>query len=202
MKRFFLSLFIFTITITSVEAQDLNYGAKAGLNIAGISFSSSDYSTSPRIGFLVGGFLNYKIKEKLSVQPEVFYSTGGNNWDFNDGATTGEIKTSLISLPVLLKYNITNGLFLEAGLQYNFLLSIEQKIEESGNGFEDLTEFYKSGTLGFAIGASYQLDMVTNGLAAGLRFTSDFSKLNDVDVDADSLKQYALQLTLLYTFLQ
>ncbi|MEO1031442.1 MAG: porin family protein [Bacteroidota bacterium] len=199
MKRITLSLtFILCIAFTT-NGQDLNFGAKAGLNITGVSFESDSYSTSSRIGFHVGGFANYKFSEKFAVQPEIYFSTGGNEWDFNNGDTTGEIKTSAISIPVLLQYDVIDHLVVEGGLQYNFLLSIEQKIDGSNDGFEDISEFYKSGTIGFAIGALYHLDALVPGLAAGLRFTADLSKINDVDVDAGNLRQNAFQINVLYT---
>lgn len=183
----------------SLNAQNLNFGAKAGLNIAGISFESDSYSTSSRIGFHLGAFVNYKFDEKFAIQPEINFSTGGNEWDFNNGTSTGEIKTSNLSIPVLLQYNAIQNLIFEAGLQYNVLLSIEQKIDGFSGGFEDISEFYKSGTLGAAIGAIYQLDTILPGLAAGLRFTFDLTNINDVDVDAGNLRQNAFQINILYT---
>ncbi|WP_299522845.1 porin family protein [Winogradskyella sp.] len=199
MKKFTLSLaFILCITF-SINAQDLNYGAKAGLNIAGISFESDSYSTSSRIGFHVGGFVNYRFDEKFAIQPEINFSTGGNEWDFGNGDTTGEIKISNLSIPVLLQYDVVDNFVVEGGLQYNFLLSVEQKIDGSGDGFEDISEFYKSGTLGAAIGAIYQLDTLVPGLAAGLRFVFDLTNINDEDVDAGNLRQNAFQVNILYT---
>ncbi|WP_111683839.1 porin family protein [Winogradskyella tangerina] len=199
MKKLSLSLiFLFCLSLTTY-AQDLNFGAKAGLNLAGISFESDSYSTSSRIGFHVGGFVNYKFDEKFAVQPEIYFSTGGNEWDFNNGSTTGEIKTSNLVIPVLLQYSIVQNLVAEAGLQYSALLSIEQQIDGFSDGFEDISEFYKSGTVGAAIGAIYQLDTLVPGLSAGLRFSFDLSNINSEDVDAGNLRQNAFQVNILYT---
>ena len=199
MKKITLSLTFILCTALSINAQDLNFGAKAGLNIAGISFESDSYSTSSRLGFHIGGFANYKFSEKFAVQPEIYFSTGGNEWDFNNGTTTGELKTSTLSIPVLLQYDVIENLVVEAGLQYNFLLSIEQKINGFSDGFEDISEFYKSGTIGFAIGVLYHLDALVQGLAAGLRFTADLTNINDEEVDAGNLRQNAFQVNVLYT---
>ncbi len=199
MKKLTLSLAIILCFAVAINAQDLNFGAKAGLNIAGISFESDSYSTSSRIGFHVGGFVNYQFSDDFALQPEINFSTGGNEWDFNDGSTTGEIKTSNLSIPVLLQYTAVESFVFEAGLQYNVLLSIEQKIDGFGDGFEDISEFYKSGTIGAAIGALYQLDALVPGLSAGLRFVFDLTNINDTEVDAGNLRQNAFQINFLYT---
>ncbi|WP_299363329.1 porin family protein [Winogradskyella sp.] len=199
MKKLTLSFTFILCIAFSINAQDLNFGAKAGLNIAGISFENDSYSTSSRIGFHIGGFVNYNLNEKFAVQPEVYFSTGGNEWDFSNESTTGEVKTSNLSIPILLQYEVIDNLVIEGGPQYNILLSIEQKIDGSNDGFEDISEFYKSGIIGAAIGALYRLEDLVPGLAAGLRFAFDLTNINDVDVDAGNLRQNAFQVSILYT---
>ncbi|WP_178989015.1 porin family protein [Winogradskyella schleiferi] len=199
MKNQALSITFFLFTLVTITAQDINFGAKAGVNIASIKFEDKDYSTSPRIGAHVGGFVNYEINEKLSGQLEVFYSMGGNKWDYDNGDTTGKVKTSMISIPLLAQYEVIEHLSAEAGIQYNFLLSVKQKIDDVDDSFEDLSKYYKTGSFGFALGALYQLDMLVPGLAAGLRYTRDLTKLNNSDVDAGKIKQGILQINFVYT---
>lgn len=179
-----------------VQSQEFQFGAKGGVNIASISFSGSGYSTSSVIGVHVGAFGNYDIDEKLAVQPELLFSTGGNNWTIS--SVEGEIRTSHLTIPVLLQYNITDALYAEAGPQYSFLLSIKQSIE--GGESEDIKEFYKSGAFGLGIGIGYNLESLVAGLSANARYTTDLTEINDVEVDAGNLKSNMFQIGLAYTF--
>lgn len=194
MRKLTLSfILIFCITFVS-NAQDLKYGAKAGLNIASLNWDDS-YDTSPKIGVHFGGFVNYKLQEKLALHSELFFSSGGGTWE--NGNLDGEVKLSFLSIPVLIQYDIINNLYLEGGLQYNFLLSNKEAV---GDGdFEDYSDNFKTGAFGFAIGAAYRLDTLLQGLVAGIRYTADLSKLNDIEVNAGDYKTSAIQISFLYT---
>tara|TARA_R110000850_G_scaffold277086_1_gene422374 strand:- start:106920 stop:107531 length:612 start_codon:yes stop_codon:yes gene_type:complete len=179
-----------------VQSQEFQFGAKGGINIASISFSDSDYSTSSVIGVHVGAFGKFSIDEKLAIQPELFFSTGGNTWSISN--VEGEINTTHLTLPVLLQYSITDALYAEAGPQYSFLLSIKQSINDGES--EDIKEFYKSGAFGLGIGIGYNLESLVSGLSANVRYTTDLTDINDVEVDAGSLKSNMFQIGLAYTF--
>ncbi|HRV54454.1 MAG TPA: porin family protein [Mangrovimonas sp.] len=195
-SKLFLSL-SFVCLVAAIQAQEFKFGAKAGMNISSISFKDSDYSTKPVIGVQVGAIANYSFNDKIAVQPEVLFLTGGNKWRYENG-TDGRIKTSYISIPVLVQYNIIEGLYAEAGPQYNFLLSIKQSIGDSD--FDDIKELYKSGTFGFAVGVGYDLGFLLPGLKAGARYTRDLSKMNDQEVGAIDLKASMIQIGVSYTF--
>ncbi len=180
---------ILSFTI-SFQAQEFEFGAKAGVNLANISFSNSDYSTKPIIGFHIVAFGTYSIDEKLAIQPELLFTTGGNKWTF-DGNLDGKITSSYISIPVLLQYKVSDAFYVEAGPQYNFLLSIKQSIEDGDN--EDIKEFYKTVTIGIGIGIGYDLETVAPGLKANLRYSTDLSKMNDEEVGGNDLVYYDLK---------
>lgn len=192
----FLFTTCFVCLSFAINAQEFNFGAKAGINISSISFGDADYTTSSVIGVHLGAFGNYTINDDIALQPELLFLTGGNTW--KAGSTEGKIKTSHISIPVFLQYNISDVFYLEAGPQYNFLLSIKQSINDGD--FNDIERFYKSGTLGLGIGAGYDLSSLTPGLKASLRYSRDLSRMNDKDVDADNLKGSMVQLGVTYTF--
>jgi len=198
MKKLTLSitLLLLLFTLPSLHAQDLKYGLKAGLNIASLNWSDDDFSTSSRLGAHFGGFVNYKLKEKLALHSELFYSTGGGKWETDNNE--GEVKIAYITLPVLVQYDVIENLYLEGGLQYNFLLSNKEAVGDDDD-FDDLTDNFKSGTFGFAIGAAYRLDTLLPGLIAGIRYTADITELNDIDVNAGDYKTSMIQLSFLYT---
>ncbi len=189
----------FTISgFTFLNAQSVKYGAKAGVNIANISFSTETYKDKPIIGIHIGGFGNYAINDKLAVQTELLFSTEGNKWDGGLGYN-GKTKLTQIRIPILIQYILINNLSLEGGLQYGLLLSAKQT--SSIDNQVDIKEYYKSGNLGYAIGVGYDLSDLVTGLKAGLRYNGDFSKLNNADdLGGGDLKNSVIQISFSYNF--
>ncbi len=211
-QKSLFTILLFSVMTTSY-AQEFTFGPKAGINIANISFSGSDYSTKSLLGVYIGAFGNYEINEKTSVQPEVLFMTGGTKWtyDFSDGgvivtegraaaplSVSGKIKTNYISIPVLLQYKITDEIYAEAGPQYNLLLSIKQTI--NGGSEEDIKEYYKSGTFGISVGAGYDLDALVAGLRANIRYSRDLSDMQKEEVGGGKLKSSMIQIGVSYSF--
>lgn len=198
-----------------VSAQDFTYGAKAGVNIATLNFDDNS-STKSFLGVHVGAFGNYAVNEEFAIQPELFFSTGGTKYSYNytynpsvdmemggNAAiykVSGKIKTSSITLPVMLQYNIWEALFIEAGPQFNFLLSIKESVD--GGADDDIKESYKTGTFGYGVGIGYDLRAFAPGLKVGLRFTGDFSDMNKEEIGAGSLKSQMFQLGVSYAFIK
>lgn len=206
--------YILCVSFT-VTAQDFTYGAKAGLNIAELKFDDNSTMKS-LIGVHAGLFGNYAINEKFAIQPELFFSTGGSKYSYNyivamaadvemrNTATTasydasGKIKTSYITLPVMLQYKIIDALYIEAGPQYNFLLSIKESFNDSPE--EDIKEYYKTGTFGFGVGIGYDLTAFVPGLKVGVRYTGDLSDMNKEEVGAGNIKSQMFQVGVSYGF--
>ncbi|MBA6152728.1 porin family protein [Gelidibacter maritimus] len=209
---FFICIFSFSF---AVNAQDFTYGAKAGLNIAELKFSDNTDMKS-LLGVHIGLFGNYAINEKFAVQPELFFSTGGTKYSYNyiaamaadiemrNAATTasyeasGKVKTNNITLPVMLQYKITHALYVEAGPQYNLLLSIKESVD--GGSDEDIKEYYKTGTFGFGVGVGYDLAAFAPGLKVGARYTGDFSDMNKERVISGNIKSHMFQVGVTYAF--
>lgn len=199
----------------TVTAQNMTYGAKAGVNIANLN-PKDDFTFKSLLGVHVGVFGNYAINEKFAIQPELFFSTGGGKWKYNYTTNptvgvemrsssaavaydvTGEIKTSSITLPVMLQYKIIDAFYVEVGPQYNFLLSIKESI--NGGEDDDIKDSYKTGTFGFGIGVGYDLSAFAPGLKVGLRYSGDLSEMNNEEIGAGSLKSNMFQVGVTYAF--
>ena len=206
-------LFLIGIIFMSfaATAQVFTYGVKAGLNIPSLKFTDADFSSKTVLGVHAGFFVNYAINEKLAIQPELFYSTRGTKYTYSfdvpnnamariaaESNIDGQLKTNSVTLPVMLQYKIINGLYIEAGPQYNFLLSITEAYD--GSGYKDIKEYYKSGTFGVGIGAGYDLASFAAGLKVGLRYTKDISEMNGNELRGGTLKSSMLQIGLAYAF--
>jgi hypothetical protein len=101
MKKIILSIAaVFAFGLAN--AQDVKYGAKAGLDFASSKVATPFGTlTDSQTGFFIGGFATIGISEKLAVQPELLYVS---------------VKAvNFISIPILAKYRSAL-----AGLSFNY----------------------------------------------------------------------------------
>lgn len=120
-------------------SQEVKFGAKVGLNLSNIR---GDYPTgidehNSKIGFHIGGFAEYEINDKFTLQPELLFSTQGNTYGYKDYYGGGSyyegadynLKLNYLNLPIVLKYNIIEKLSIDFGLQIGYLMSAKTKID-------------------------------------------------------------------------
>ncbi len=151
------------------KAQNVNFGAKAGLNISSVSGESDAKS---RVGFAVGAFAEFKVSEKFSIQPEVLYSVLGAK-SKADGKPGYSL--SYINIPVMAKYYVAEKFSLEAGPQIGFLTSAKYTEGSSSINIKDL---FKSTDFGLNIGAGYD---VSKNIAVGVRYTAGLSNISKIE---------------------
>jgi len=191
MKRIILAV-IALMAFGFTNAQQTRFGVKGGLNIT--SFSGGNYwDAKSLVGFHVGGLAEIKVIERLSIQPEVLFSTQGAKLEA--GNTDIDRKLNYINVPVLAKFYITKQFTVEAGPQLGFLVSAK-------SDGDDVKDLYKSVDTGFNFGAGYNF---TDNVSVGLRYTVGLSNIADYDVEDideyyDSPKNSVLTLSLAYKF--
>ena len=119
MKKLILSGLLVVLFTTLSQAQLLKFGVKAGLNYA--NFSGSDLQTDAITSYHAGLSAQIKLGEKLSVQPEVMYSTQGASYD----NLSEEVKAKLgyVSIPLLVRLHMGKVVSLDVGPQFSYLLS-------------------------------------------------------------------------------
>ncbi len=188
MKKLLLFAAVAVFAFTNVNAQEVKYGVKAGVNFASIGGDSFEgVSTSSLTAFHVGGVAEIVISEKFSVQPELLYSSQGGKREYSetDGdftfSATEDVKLDYISLPIMAKYYVAEGFSIEAGPQISFLTSAKVDFEETfegqtESGSEDIKDSVKSTDFGLGIGAGYKMD---SGLNFALRYNLGLSNAND-----------------------
>lgn len=184
MKNISLVFVLFLLGIFNSNAQMLQFGVKGGVNFAnytngeieGVDFNQV---TSYHFGLVT----ELKLLENLSIQPELLYSTQGSELEgFGE-----QIKNELgyISLPVMAKFYLTNnGLSIEAGPQFSFLVSERNEIDSSDTNTFDF---------GLGGGLSYK---ITDGLFISGRYIAG---LTEVKKDADA-KNALIQFSVGYMF--
>jgi long-subunit fatty acid transport protein len=190
MKKIFLTaaaVFAFSFA----NAQDVKFGAKAGLNISSITGDTDGFGDiSSKVGFQVGGFAEIKVSDKFAIQPELLYSAQGAKAKISEEGVSikGTQKLAYLNIPVMAKYYVTEGFSLEAGPQLGFLLSAEQEATVSFEGESvtdsaDNKEDFNSIDFGFNLGAGYD---VTENINLGVRYSIG---LSNILKDSGDIKQ-------------
>jgi len=144
MKKKLLSIFLL-ISSYAFSQSNITFGVKAGINLSSLNGdypdTSSDVSDSKsKIGFHLGGFAEYEINDKFSLQPELLISTQGGKFEIRDNynnSTYGDYyesftqttKLTYLNLPIMLKYEIIENLKIEFGPQIGYTLSAKSKWE-------------------------------------------------------------------------
>ena len=112
MRRVRVLISALTVAVLAVPgaavAQELGFGAKAGVTMGTLSFDSEntgDYGY--RIGLAVGGFVALPLGSRLTIQPEGLFNQRGAKAEDEGLETT--IALDYIDVPVLVKYAVTRG---------------------------------------------------------------------------------------------
>ena len=184
MKKLLLVSIITILGLARVNAQDVKFGVKGGLNFATIigENTSKDQTVT---AFNLGAMAEIKISDKFSLQPELLYSGQGYDTDID---SEGIIALNYLNIPVLAKYYVTKKLSLEAGPQIGFLLSTK-------GGTEDYIDLFKTTDFGANFGFGYKLD---SGINFAARYVLGLSNINDVGGVTN--KNGVLQLSIGYFF--
>lgn len=161
-----------------VSAQDVKYGIKGGLNVSNFSGDTDGVDLKFRLGLNIGVFVEVKLSDKFSIQPEVLYSQQGAKLiiagNFNDGYNITSFKVTdkenlaYINVPVMFKYYAIEKFSIEVGPQIGFLVSEKAKIKAEGRTIEESDrEYYKKVDFGLNFGAEYDF---TENIFVGARY--------------------------------
>ncbi len=180
MKKVFLAIAL-TIGL-GVNAQNIRFGAKVGLNVANLSNAELEgVKLDSRMAYHVGAMAEIRLNSQFAIQPELVYSAQGSSKE--KGGVTATFKADYINIPVMAKYFVMDGLSLEAGPQLGILTT--SKLTIDGKGIDestDLKDYTESIDFGLGFGASYT---VKYGLNVGVRYNLG---LTDIAKDRDGGK--------------
>ncbi|MGS2765201.1 porin family protein [Sinomicrobium sp. M5D2P9] len=200
-------LFILTININTAQ-ENVELGLKAGLNYS--SFINNNDRSIPadykgKAGFHAGGFVNFRLTEKLYIRPEVLFSQQGSEFEIDPEDTnvndpedpifisdgiSGKIKESVILVPVMAGVFVTDKLDVELGPQLAWVVNRDVTYENNPyplalirNDDSGDFEFGVNAGLGYHFGAHYRI---------GLRYTYGIT-------ERQNLHSSVFQLGLYYT---
>jgi hypothetical protein len=189
MKKIILVTVMAVFGLTNVNAQNINFGAKAGLNFSSISGDNTrELDIGITTDFNFGVVAEIPISEKFSFQPELMYSGQGYA-----GEGAGEvIALNYLNIPLMGKYYLTKGFSLEAGPQIGFLLSAKNKDTDT-----DVKSAFNTVDFGVNFGLGYKFG---NGLNFGARYNLGLSDINNINGLTDKNKNGVVQLSVGYFF--
>lgn len=164
MQKFLLLLGVLAGLASSVQGQNIRYGLKAGVNLAGFTGYSG---TGDRnlVGATAGLMADVALSEQLSLHPELLFSQKGQRFEGSGPggfSSSDKFRFNYLDLPVLLRLKFSN-FFAEAGPQVGYLLSAKTTHTQSSSTMPLLT--YTSNStdntrrfdLGYVVGIGYQL---------------------------------------------
>ncbi|MDR1348706.1 MAG: PorT family protein [Prevotellaceae bacterium] len=206
-------IFILTALIMTLDAnaQNLKFGAKAGMNVASMSAASysgeKEKDSDMMIGFHVGGYVNYSISEVLGLQGELLFSAqGANKTDEMSGKP--EVRMGFINIPLLAEFRFIPTVpefSVFAGSQIGF--NISRKVtwsdgsNASGSKLDDMLKPEKINTLDIAavLGVQYMfMEHLTVGARYNFGLTDGSSGSGDYKVKGN--KHNVIQVSVGWTF--
>ena len=193
MKKVILSLAILAGVTGAAQAQSARVGVKAGVNLANVSGKGTEDAKN-LVGLSAGLMADLGFSDLLSFHPELLYSQKG--FKMESGGVTGQVRTSYLDLPLLLRVN-ADGLFFEAGPQVGFLIGQKSEISGGGQSYSSTsTDGTRKVDVGYIAGVGYQL---SSGLELGVRYNGGISDLSDPSA-GDKTRNSVFQLQLGYLF--
>ncbi|WP_169744676.1 porin family protein [Siansivirga zeaxanthinifaciens] len=200
-------IFLFVFLVAQISnSQELQFGAKAGLNLTTISGDETE-ELEGKVSFHLGGYAELNISEKFTLQPEVLYSRQGTKESYDDDSFSSDYVYTFdyLNMPVMFKYYILESFSIELGSQIGVLISSKAEYQESeyNNSYtEDLKKFINAIDYGANIGFGYKL---ANGLNFSARYYLGLSNIKKDDntdgtYDAGKLYNNVFQVSVGFTF--
>lgn len=214
MSRKVVFLIVILGIVSLLSATDnINFGAKAGLNISDIHYSKDAFiEPDKKFDFVLGAFVEFQVTTQVYIQPELLYTKKGASYESSDSGenysskweTTWDI--SYLQMPVLAKFKPNQLLGIYLGPSLGILLSSEDEYDTkqtmngetiSSTGTEDMKDTTSSTDLSLIIGSEFYYQ----NFVFDLRYDFGLSNISDVETLNDAeLTNRTLSLLVGYTF--
>ncbi|HCM77741.1 MAG TPA: hypothetical protein DIS90_15265 [Cytophagales bacterium] len=162
------------------NGQKLSGGSKLGINISNAKIKQAGVSQSSEAtpGVHIGIYLKIVLSDKLNIQPEVLYSQQGHGRDINKEFI------NYCNIPIMMGYQFTKALSLQAGPQIGLLLlAMDNHNQYIKNALNDLN---------LSIGIGLGLDLPA-GFNLSTRYVSGLT--NDANLKAIGMSPGELKFT-------
>lgn len=177
MKNVRTSILCITVLVFAIQArcQEVGFGLKGGLNLSSLNVDDPEASYDSKTGYHAGIFLRSRF-EKIAIQPELLLFTQ-NGEIKNSAFGTAQERFTYLSIPFMLKFYLVDGLNIQAGPQFGFLLDGERKYDGFlVSGSEDIKDHYKNSDVSLSFGGGYDFNF---GLSVDLRYNLGMKDINE-----------------------
>ncbi len=202
MKRFFYLVVLFSAMTMAVQAQNVKFGVKGGLDIQDMKFDNSVFNTDNKLGWFVGPTLQVSLPiGGLGVDIAGLYNQ--KKYEVNGES----IKQQSILVPVNARLNLgigsTAGVYVAAGPQFSFNIG-DDKFEWKKDNVENTFQLKKSAfsvNLGAGIYFSDHLEIgFAYNIALGSTADATWGKATDPAALNDDTKPKSWQISAAYYF--
>ena len=191
------------VSISTVYAQGITGGLKAGMNIANLHGDDVEgFGYESKMGFCAGGFITFKVANIVAIQPEVLYTQKGTKWEEVFMGGTWNINLNYLEIPVLFKVimpiqgMIKPHLFVGPYFAYN--LTAKWKIVYNGQSEEiDVDEEIKDGDFGAVFGGGIDFGLPAGKIVFDARYSLG---LTTIDEEGSDVKNNVFSFMLGYAF--
>ncbi len=183
-------LFTYAQTNEEISIKKITYGIKTGASLSSVLAKGQEFFEGKKIGFVLGGFVRYRINESTILQSELLFVRKGNETERtyfggeigSDGSSVSYIvssdhKLSYLSVPINIYTDLSKKLKIFYGVEPSFLCSEKyiMTIDEEKVNTNNLEGRVKKVDLGLNLGLNY---VMSNTLNLDLKFNQGIIKLN------------------------
>lgn len=177
-----LTVTLLTVCAVNVQAQwnDLVYGVKGGWNVSNIS----NVDANNKISVHLGAFAEWRINDYLGISPELIYSRQGfaDKFHTNDlGKVKQKVRVNYLNLPVLAKLYVLDGISVDMGPQFGFVLNAKDKQKSDDVTSKTKIKDFNTVDVSFALGVSCRWEdfIFSARYNIGLTNVFDYAKENN-----------------------
>ena len=187
---------IVTILLASIHSlyaqkEGIRFGVQVGVNASDVFNEDID---AIKTGYTASAILEIPlISQKLSIQPEVTFSTIKNAVTTTDEQTN--INLNYVNIPIVFKYYPFKAISLQAGTQLGKLIEATQEIKNNDED-SNIVSRLKDIDFGFNFGVGYELK---SGIFLVARYNAGSLNIND-GFSTEAIKNSISQLTIGYKF--
>lgn len=169
---------ILLFTCAALQAQKWHFGPRFDLTFNNVK--GKGIGNGFTLGFQAGGFAQYEISRKWNLQPELFYSQRTVKKAANfmvyynvNGRSTAitDMQLNYISLPLLVRFNLSEKFSFLAGPQYSYLFNADENLLRTNK------DAFKKQEISMAIGAQFNISNV----AFSVRYNPLLYNINNID---------------------
>jgi Outer membrane protein beta-barrel domain len=173
----FILLSFFLFSSQNSNAQDIDVGARVGLQWANVSGIDS-FDTKSKFNFTISGYVLMDLGPVV-LNPEIMFE--GRGFKYDDPAGFSELKQKLgyLTIPVFVNYYfLGDKMYIQAGPYASFLLSAELNLTGSLGAFGRENKDAFNGT-DFGLGFGFGFDL--GRVDFGVRYMLGLTDINAID---------------------